>query len=170
MENIIEMTKRVLTTTPGRWLRLTASLPVDLLTRQPAAGEWSALQCLQHLVDTERGVFPARVRYLLAGQDFPAFNPDSEGSQLLAAPSAEELAAEFVRLRAASLHVLADVTPQDLTRTARHSELGVVTLSELLHEWAGHDLMHTVQAERALMQPFIEGCGPWQVYFQDHIA
>jgi hypothetical protein len=29
--------------------------------------------------------------------------------------------------------------------------------------------MHTVQAERALMQPFIQGCGPWQVYFTDHL-
>jgi hypothetical protein len=45
-----------------------------------------------------------------------------------------------------------------------------VSLSELLHEWAGHDLMHTVQAERALMQPFIQGCGPWQPYFRDHLA
>jgi hypothetical protein len=33
---------------------------------------------------------------------------------------------------------------------------------------AGHDLMHTVQAERALMQPFIAGCGPWQPYCADH--
>jgi len=30
--------------------------------------------------------------------------------------------------------------------------------------------MHTVQAERALMQPFIEGCGPWRPYFRDHAA
>jgi hypothetical protein len=28
--------------------------------------------------------------------------------------------------------------------------------------------MHTVQAERALMQPFIQACGPWQSYFIDH--
>jgi hypothetical protein len=31
-------------------------------------------------------------------------------------------------------------------------------------------LEHTVQAERALMQPFIEGCGPWRMYFLDHVA
>ena len=62
------------------------------------------------------------------------------------------------------------VKPSDLNKGSRHKELGPVTMSELLHEWAGHDLMHTVQAERALMQPFIRGCGPWQVYFQDHTA
>jgi hypothetical protein len=46
----------------------------------------------------------------------------------------------------------------------------MVTLSEMLHEWAGHDLMHTVQGERAILQPFIEGCGPWKPYFADHAA
>jgi hypothetical protein len=53
---------------------------------------------------------------------------------------------------------------------ARHQELGIVCLNELLHEWAAHDLMQTVQAERALLQPFIQGCGPWQSYFEDHVA
>ena len=43
-----------------------------------------------------------------------------------------------------------------------------MTLGELLHEWAAHDLNHTVQAERALMQPLIQGSGPWQLYFADH--
>ena len=45
-----------------------------------------------------------------------------------------------------------------------------MTLEQLLNEWAGHDLMHTVQAERALMQPFIAGSGPWRGYFADHEA
>jgi hypothetical protein len=40
----------------------------------------------------------------------------------------------------------------------------------MLNEWAAHDLMHTVQAERAIMQPFIAGSGAWKVYFSDHIA
>jgi len=30
---------------------------------------------------------------------------------------------------------------------------------------SAHDLMHTVQAERAMMQPFIAGSGPWRPYF-----
>ena len=28
--------------------------------------------------------------------------------------------------------------------------------------------MHTVQAERALMQPFVAGSGKWRAYFADH--
>lgn len=165
---IIAATCAVLSTTPSRWLALTEQLPLDLLTRPPAPGEWSALECLQHLVDTERWVFPARVGYLLAGQDFPDFDPDSQGSAPDVDQSPAELAAEFAHLRAEALRGLELVTPADLACQARHQELGLVTLGELLHEWAGHDLMHLVQAERALMQPFIQGCGPWQPYFRDH--
>jgi hypothetical protein len=78
------------------------------------------------------------------------------------------LAEEFARLRRESLLILEKLTPSDLERKARHAELGMVKLTEMVHEWAAHDLNHTVQAERALMQPFIQGSGPWQVYFTDH--
>ncbi|GAB4447654.1 MAG: hypothetical protein Kow0031_30200 [Anaerolineae bacterium] len=168
MEDVLVWTYNVLETTSARWVELTTRLPVELLTRPPAAGEWSAADCLQHLVDTERWVFPARVEAILAGQDFPAFDPDKQGSKAALSPA--ELAAEFARLREQGLATFKKVTPGDLGKQARHSELGVVSLSQLLNEWAGHDLMHTVQAERALMQPFIQGCGPWQSYFTDHFV
>lgn len=168
MDNIFEWVQGVLAITPPRWLTLTETLPVTLLSRSPAPKEWSALECLQHIVDTERWVFPVRLQALLAGQDFPAFDPDSQGTKRNAHQAPRELAAEFSRLRVASLAALVRVTPADLGLRARHQELGLVTLGELVHEWAAHDLMHTVQAERAMMQPFIQGCGPWQPYFADH--
>jgi hypothetical protein len=40
----------------------------------------------------------------------------------------------------------------------------------MLQTWAAHDLNHTVQAERALMQPFMRGCGPWRHFFRAHEA
>jgi hypothetical protein len=169
-ENILSWAYTVLETTPTRWTELAARVPAELLTRPPAAGEWSGLACLQHLVDTERWVFPVRVEAILAGQDFPAFDPDSQGTKPDVSQSPTALAGEFARLRTDGLAVLKKVTVADLSRQARHQELGIVTLSELLHEWAGHDLMHTVQAERAMMQPFIQGCGPWQSYFTDHLT
>jgi len=168
MEYPMAWIRAVLTTTPARWNELAAALPPGLLQRPPAPGEWSALECLQHMIDTEN-VFQFRVRALLQGQDFPAFNPDEEGAAPGETPPAA-VAARFAQLRAESLELLARVGEADLPRSARHAELGPVTLGQMLHEWAGHDLMHTVQAERALMQPFIEGCGPWQIYFTDHVA
>lgn len=169
MENILDWTRSVLTTTPIRWEDMAHTLPAELLTRPPAAGEWSALECLQHILDTE-DIFTARLKYFLAGQDFPGFNPDKEGTRLNSTPSPLEMTAHFTRMRKDSLASLAAITPDDLKRRARHAELGMVSLGEMVHEWAAHDLNHTVQAERAVMQPFILGSGPWQVYFQDHLV
>jgi len=166
MHDLMNSVRAVLSITPARWLALTSLLPADLLARQPSPGEWSALECLGHLLDTERYVFPARVELFLAGRDLEAFNPDTQGSSVDQSPA--EMAAEFARLREASLAALQKVSQADLLRTARHSELGMVTLGEMLHQWAAHDLNHTVQAERALMQPFITGSGAWRGYFKDH--
>ena len=106
----------------------------------------------------------------MAGRDFPGFDPDSQGTLLDTGRSPGELARTFARLRDESLAALSQIGPADLGRTVRHQELGPVTLEELIHEWAADDLMHTVQGERALMQPFISGSGPWQRYFADHVA
>lgn len=166
MTDVLAMVKAVLATTAPRWLNMTKTLPIDLLNRQPAIGEWSATECLIHLLDTEH-IFPTRVQALLAGQAIPAFDPESQGTKNIAS-SSEHLASEFASLRQSSLAVLQGVTSQDFTRSAKHSELGTVTLGQLLHEWGAHDLTHTIQAERAIMQPFIHGSGPWRFYFQDH--
>lgn len=166
MDGTLSWVRAVLTTTADRWASLAERLPAELLDREPAPGEWSAVGCLQHLLDTERHIFPNRVRAFLEGHaELAAFDPDA---QTAASQTAEGLAAEFARLRAENLPLLDAVSAADLARTARHSELGAVTLGELLHEWAAHDLMHTVQAERALMQPFIAGSGAWRPYFRDH--
>lgn len=170
MTDLLRWCRSVLAITPARWLELTRSLPDELLELPPLEGEWSAAACLQHLVDTERSVFPVRVQAILDGKEsLPAFDPDQERAPK-GTKTSQELAVEFARLREAALGIFDQVKPADLSRGVRHREIGAVTLSELLNEWAGHDLMHTVQAERALMQPFIRGCGPWQVYFQDHMA
>lgn len=168
-QEIIEWVLTVLKTTPLRWTNLMGSLPAELLTRQPLPGEWSAVECLQHLIDVEEHVFRFRVQCLLDGKDrFPGFFPDEEGSKLDDNPDFAGLAAQFARMRQESFPVLSLITPDDLSREAVHGELGLVTLENLLNEWAAHDLNHLVQAERALMQPFIQDCGAWQLYFTDH--
>lgn len=169
MKDLLISASAVLSANPARWAGLAQAVPAGLLTAPPAPGEWSALECLQHLVDTEP-VFQFRIDAFLAGRDFPAFDPDSQGTKPDPRRTPADLAAEYTRLRLASLEALSRLAPADLDRQSVHQELGRVTLSELLHEWAAHDLMHTVQAERALMQPFIRGCGPWQSYFKDHTA
>ena len=167
MSDLISSVISVLSLSPARWTALCAAIPEDLLRRAPAPGEWSAVECLIHLLDTEKNVFPVRVKAFLAGHRFPGFNPDAQGAK---GPekTPDELAVEFARYRAQTLQILRKLTAADLPRVARHGELGAVTLAQMLNEWAAHDLMHTVQAERAMMQPFIGECGPWRNYFSDH--
>lgn len=169
MDHVLDNLKAVLSTTPQRWHQLTQDFPEDLLRRKPLKGEWSALECLVHLIDVE-AIFFSRAQSFLAGENFPAFDPDTQGTQLSDAVSATQVASQFDAARTDSLKLIDTITEDDLVREANHSELGLVTLSQMLHEWGGHDLMHTVQAEQAMMQPFIEGCGAWQSFFADHIA
>ena len=164
MSDPLTRIRAILAATPLRWTQL-AAVPDDLFRQRPAPDSWSARECLQHLLDTERLAFPQRLAALRQGQDIPAFDPDTQGSQGTGDDTPAALAAAFAELRAASLVLVAAVAEDELGRGGLHSELGPVTLGELLHEWAAHDLDHTIQAERALMQPFIHGCGPWQAYF-----
>jgi hypothetical protein len=167
MNTVLESMRALITTTPERWVAMARALPIKLLVRPAADGEWSAVECLQHLVDTEK-VLQFRVQAFLDGRDFPDFDPDSDGSK----PGTQTplaLAKEFARMRRQSLQMLEKLSPADLKRKAQHSALGTVTLNEMVHHWAAHDLNHTVQAERALMQPFIQGCGQWKKYYTDHL-
>jgi uncharacterized damage-inducible protein DinB len=168
MDTLMIWVRSVLQTTPERWISLTSTLPDELLLLPPVPQEWSVYKCLGHLLETERLVFPVRVSLFLAGQDFPDFDPNTQGTKPLVERSAAELAVDFAALRRKSLELLDQLQSGDLSRRVRHSELGPVTLEELLHEWAAHDLNHTMQAERALMQPFIAGSGPWQPSFAHH--
>ena len=167
--DLISRTIAVLRVDGARWHTLATGLDQDLLRRSPAPGEWSALECLGHAADTEAAVFAARVRAMLAGRpSFVAYDPDTESTPVTADTNPAALAERHAVLRTESLALLATITEADLDRTARHAELGPVTLRELLNEWAGHDLAHVVQAERAVMQAFIPGSGPWRRYFADH--
>jgi hypothetical protein len=168
MQDLLSEVRSILSGTPARWSSLAQTIPAGLFSRQPAPKEWSAFECLQHIIDTE-STFQYRLQAFLDGRDFPAFNPDTEGTKPKAAQTPAALAVEFTHLREQSLRALERVTPADFERPARHPELGPVRLGQMLNEWAAHDLNHTVQAEQAMMQPFILGSGPWQVYFSDHL-
>jgi hypothetical protein len=168
MDTILDIALPVLTITPLRWEEIVKAIPGGLLIRRPAGREWSAVECLQHLLDSEE-IFTARIQHFLAGEDIPNFDPDKGSIGLDRSADLAGMAARFARLRQKNLDSLTRLTPEDYQRRVRHSELGMVALGEMIHEWAAHDLNHTIQAERAIMQPLIQESGPWRVYFQDHV-
>lgn len=167
MTDVLDSARRLLSITPGRWQSLVEAAPDELLRRAPAPGEWSAAQCLDHLLVAERAVFGARLRAILDGRDLPVFDPNAPRE-----PEAERtpraVAAALAAERDANLRVLSDLTPADLERAGRHPEYGMIALRVILNTWTAHDLQHTVQAEEAMMQAFIPDTGPFRFRFADH--
>ena len=170
MADLLINLKAVLRSTPLRWNTLAQTFPDDLLRRQPKSGEWSALECLQHLIDLDRMLFPARIKAIFAGEPFPPFDVAKQGPVLAQDATPTALAAEFEAVRGENLDFLEGINEADFERPGTHPALGPVTLGQLLYQWGGHDLMHLVQAEQAMMQPFIEGCGAWRTFFTAHMA
>ena len=168
MNDALDLPMLVVSTTAPRWQALVETVPEELLERSPAAHEWSAADCLRHVLTVERLVIPLRVRHILAGrEELVPFDPDAPGETGPERAPGELLAA-FLALRRDNEEMLASLEPADLELSSHHPEFGRVTLRELLNTWAAHDLQHLVQAEEALMQAFIPGAGPWRNQFADH--
>jgi hypothetical protein len=166
--DLLETTRSILAIAPAQWTAFVQHAPAALLTRPAAPGEWSAFQCLCHLLDTESILFPVRLRTFLSGAgSFPGFNPDAESTDY-SQQSPSEVLQQFLQYRHDNLQLLAQARPEYLSRQALHTQLGTVTFAQFLNQWTAHDFNHTVQAQRALMQPFIPASGPWRHYFLDH--
>ena len=81
MNELLPSVQAVLETTAPRWLSLAAVIPPDVLHHSKAPGEWSAVECLRHLSDAERDVFPVRVRAFLAGQNLTPYDPVAQAQR-----------------------------------------------------------------------------------------
>lgn len=150
-----------------RWRGL-ATLSRHLLDRSPEPGEWSALECLVHAADSEP-VFGQRFRAILDDAEvFPPVVPDPAAIAAKDVGDPADLVARLARHRAVNQGILELVTEVDLDKGSRHARLGRITLREMITEYPAHDLMHIVQAERAVMQAYIPMVGPWRPLFADH--
>jgi hypothetical protein len=119
---------------------------------RPAPGEWSANECVGHLIEAERRGFAGRIRTIVEGStpDAPiaveGWDPPAvaaaRGDHLRAGAA---LAAEFEGLRAASVALVRGLRPADLALAGTHPEVGLLRVDELLGEWVHHDRNHVRQ-------------------------
>ena len=88
-----------------------------------------------------------------------------DGNSNLEFESLDDRAVAMVLPQGGAYLRLRDIQPGETVqvRTPR----GLVTLGQILHYFPAHDLTHLVQIERALIQPFLPGVGPWADGFQD---
>jgi hypothetical protein len=117
MIDVLDSARRLLSTTAGRWQSLVETAPEELLKRPPAPGEWSAADCLSHLLLTERVVFGERLRAILAGRDLVPFDPQ-ESRDPVPERTPREVAKAVASERGENLAVLRSLTAADLERCA----------------------------------------------------
>jgi hypothetical protein len=114
-------------------------------------GEWSANECVGHLIEAERRGFSGRIRQILgAPPDTPAALITWDPPAVAEARrdherSGVELAAEFAALRAGSVAQVRALASADLERYGIHPHVGLLHVHELLGEWVHHDRNHIRQ-------------------------
>ena len=124
----------------------------DLLRVRPEPGEWSVLECVGHITDSEL-VAGARERWIISedepeivGYDQALWVDRLEHN----ADDPELLIATFEALRAANLDLWARRPVDDHARFGRHNERGPESYEMTFRLAAGHDRVHLDQARRAL--------------------
>ena len=115
---------------------------------QPAPGEWSANECVGHLIEADRRGFAGRIRRILEEDGIAEAGWD----QIAVAASRRDwerpvaaLIEEFATGRDEGIALVTALRPSDLDRHAVHAAVGRVTVRELLQEWVFHDRNHIRQ-------------------------
>jgi hypothetical protein len=118
---------------------------------RPAPVEWSASECVGHLIEADQRGFGGRIRAILATHPGSPVTLQSWDPPAVAAAredhlrDPEELIAEFAALRADGVALVRSVRAEDLARSGDHPEVGELRVDELLAEWVHHDRNHVRQ-------------------------
>lgn len=149
--------------TPGLLELLLRDVPDDVLDWKPGAERWSISEVLGHMVMIEK-LYEQRARRIVA-EEHPALRKYEAPAEGEAKKPAREHLEEFVSLRRAFVFYLRSVPCSAAGRAGQHAELGTVTLGQMLHELANHDLGHVRQiAELYRARSFYPHAGPYQRY------
>lgn len=129
---------------------------------KPAPDRFSVAEVLAHLSHSESDCYRMRLDRFLA-EPRPEFEPDDAQMYLELYKDAdpEDAFARFEEHRANNVEYLRGLSAGAGDRVAFHKEYGDITLSQMLNEWALHDLAHIRQiAELARARKYAAGAGP----------
>src|SRR5215831_20616637 len=129
---------------------------------KPASDRFSIAEVLAHLSHCEGHCYRMRVDRFLA-EDFPVFEPEDAQMylDLYKDGDPEEDFNHFEEQRETNIELLRGLPAEAGGRRARHKAAGEITLAQMLHEWAMHDLGHIRQiAELVRARKYLEGAGP----------
>ena len=129
---------------------------------KPAPDRFSIAEVLAHLSHSAGHCYRARVDRFLA-EEMPELEPDDAQMhlELYKNGDPEEDFGHFEDQRETNIELLRGLPANAGSRKAKHRAAGEITLSQMLHEWALHDLRHVRQiAELVRARKYLAGAGP----------
>ena len=158
-----------LAATPGILRALLSGLSEEQATWKPSPDRFSVAEVLEHLSHVEGHGFRSRADQM-TGEDNPVLEPYDQNA--LAAEGVysgrdpEESFAHWEEQRDDNVELLHGLDDSALQRRGRHKEAGEITLSNLIHEWAFHDISHIRQiAELVRAQLYFGEMGGLRRYY-----
>ncbi len=152
----------LLQATPGILRGLMSELTDDDARWKPAPDRFSVAEVLAHLSHSEGHCYRMRLDRFLA-ETRPTFEPDDAQMYLDLYRNADPQDAfrRFAEQRNNTVEYLRGLPSEAGARVALHREAGEITLHQMLHEWALHDLGHIRQiAELVRARKYLHGAGP----------
>jgi hypothetical protein len=136
---------------------------------KPAADRWSISEVLAHLADVELAGFRDRIEKMTSGKN-PTLEPYDQNAAYAQGKYSSGKARDHLRTfcheRDRTLSMLRYVPFVAIARTGQHREIGQISIGQLMHEWAFHDLGHIRQiAELYRSCAFFPSMGPFQRYY-----
>ena len=151
----------LLKATPEILRGLMTELTEEDMRWKPAPDRFSIAEVLAHLSHSEGHCYRMRLDRFLA-ETHPEFEPDDAQMYLELYKDAdpEDAFDQFEEQRENNVEYLRGLSAGAGDRVALHKEYGDITLSQMLNEWALHDLGHIRQiAELARARKYAAGAG-----------
>ena len=158
---------RILETTPDVLGALLGGAPDAALTA-PVDEGWSVRHVVAHVLDVETVIYTDRIQRMLRedGPFIRSIDPLARMNERgLLGRDVASLLRDLATGRPAAVAALRALTAEQLQRGGEHDEAGPITVSDLVHQWAYHDLMHLKQAASILQGPLVAGMGNTRKFY-----
>ncbi len=152
----------LLEATPEILRGLMAELSDEDARWKPAPDRFSMAEVLAHLSHSEGHCYRMRLDRFMS-ESLPEFESDDAQMYLDLYRNAdpEDAFDYFEEQREINIEYLRGLPSAAGQRKAMHREFGEITLAEMLHEWALHDIGHIRQiAELVRARKYLAGAGP----------
>jgi DinB superfamily len=151
----------LLAETPDILRGIMSELSLEDASWKPAPDRFSIAEVLAHLSHSEGHCYRARVDRFLS-EERPVLEADDAQMhlELYRDADAEDAFDHFEEQRETNIEFLRELPVAAGERVALHDRVGEITLNQMLHEWALHDLGHVRQiAELARARKYLAGAG-----------